>query len=279
MKKIIITGKNGYIGNKFKTFLSKYSDKYEVTMISVRDESWKALDFSSYDIILHAAGIAHADTGTITEEKKKEYYKINTQLTLDIAKKFKIDRQNKYSQFIYMSSIIVYGTEATLSKKNIITKETKPKPVNCYGDSKLQADTSLEKMKDANFLVSIIRPPMVYGPGCKGNFKTLEKLVDILPVFPDVNNQRSMIHIDKLCKDILKIINQELQGIIFVQDNEYHKTSDLVRQIAEQKNEKIFITGMFNWFIVLLSRFPGKIGDLTNKAFGNLVYSKNECVK
>ncbi|GEQ37764.1 putative UDP-sugar epimerase [Tetragenococcus halophilus] len=261
MKRILITGKNSYIGNSFENWIAD-DDSFHVEKISLREDNWKGLDFSKYDVIFHVAGIAHVSSDPKMEEK---YYKVNKDLTMDVAKKAKDDG---VKQFIFMSSIIVYGdsTEAN----GIITKSTPPDPSNFYGNSKLQAEEGVRKLQSDRFNVVIIRPPMIYGKGSKGNYPKLAKLAKITPVFPDFPNKRSMLHIDNLCEFIkLMIINNE-NGLFFPQNEEFVNTSELVQVISKTHKKKIWLISTFNPVIKKLLKF-----EIVNKVFGNLVYEKS----
>jgi len=118
MKKILITGANSYIGTSFEEYITKV-DGYCVDTVDMTDGSWKDMDFSGYDTVFHVAGIAHADTGKVSDEIKEQYYKVNTELTIETAKKAKAEG---VSQFVFMSSAIVYGDSAPVGKERIITK-------------------------------------------------------------------------------------------------------------------------------------------------------------
>ncbi|MEG0618602.1 MAG: NAD-dependent epimerase/dehydratase family protein [Bacilli bacterium] len=276
MKKILLTGENSYIGTSFETYMKQYPDDYQVDTISVKGDAWKNLDFSSYDVIYHVAGIAHADVGKVSKEKQALYYKVNCDLTYEVAKKYKEDRKNNFSQFIYMSSIIVYGDNVSIRKKRVITKDTKPSPSNFYGDSKLQAELKIQTLADDNYQICIIRPPMIYGPGSKGNYPQLRKLALKLPVFPDIPNERSMLFVGNLMIYINQIIDSRSKSDIYLpQNTEYVRTSHMVKEIANVFGKKIRLFKFMNWSIYLLGLIPGRIGELTNKAFGNLIYEKD----
>ncbi|MBP2097202.1 NAD-dependent epimerase/dehydratase family protein [Enterococcus rivorum] len=278
MKKILITGKNSYIGTSFEKSMEQYGESYEIDTLDLKNPTWRNQDFSVYDVVFHVAGIAHADVGKVTEEGKKLYYKVNTDLTIEAAKKFKLDSQRSPSgtakQFIFMSSIIVYGEETSVNKKRVITKKTVPNPSNFYGDSKLKAELGIQPLEDEVFKVAIIRPPMIYGPGSKGNYQQLTKLALKLPIFPNIKNERSMLFIDNLTEFLHMLIDSEKGGMFFPQNDEYVRTSHMVREIAEAHGKKIYLFSWMNWAVKLLGYLPGKIGKLTNKAFGNLVYEK-----
>ena len=198
-------------------------------------------------------------------EVKQRYYKVNTDLTLEVANKAK---EAEVKQFIFMSSMIVYsGCETTH-----ITKDTKPKAENFYGDSKLQADLKLQEMDDESFKVVVVRPPMIYGKGSKGNYQQLAKLATKLPIFPIVDNKRSMLHIDNLCEFIKLMIDNEESGVFFPQNAEYTNTSDMVQIIATIKNHNIITIPGFKQVIKLMIKMNNKVGQLSSKAFGDSYY-------
>lgn len=274
MKKILITGANSYIGTSFEKYMKQY-EGYQIDTLDMKDANWKDYDFSQYDVVFHVAGIAHADVGHVSEETKKLYYKINTDLTIETAKKAK---ESNVKQFIYMSSIIVYGDSAPYGKTKVITKDTTPSPANFYGDSKLQADIGLQELSDDKFKVCILRPPMIYGPGSKGNYPLLSKLAKKLPVFPDIENERSMLFVGNLCFFIKQCIDGLYEGIFFPQNTEYVSTSQMVKEIAKVNGNNIRLIKVLNPFVSICSHIPGKIQQLCNKAFGSITYEKSNII-
>lgn len=264
MKKILITGANSYIGTSFEKYMTQWSEKYQVDTIDMIDGSWKEKDFSLYDVIYHVAGIAHSDNGKISAEKEKLYRSVNTDLTIEVAKKAKADG---VKQFIFMSSAIVYGESGKIGKKKIITKDTPYNPSNCYGDSKVQAELGILPLNDSPFKVVVLRPPMIYGKGSKGNFPQLEKFSK-LPFFPYVNNERSMLYVGNLVEFVRLMIENEESGVFCPQNKEYSNTSELVKMIGRFKGKKVHLIKGFGWILKFMSLFTG----LVNKAFGNLSY-------
>lgn len=272
MKKILILGKNSYIGNAFENYAKSFPEKYEITSISLRGTAWQDFDMSEYDVAFNVSGIAHADVEKVTEEQKKLYYQVNTELAINVAEHYKKDRKGKKSQYIYMSSIIVYGDNYSVRHKKIITENTVPAPANFYGDSKLQAEKGLSYLNDDHFLIVTLRPPMIYGGNPRGNYHLLQKIAHVSPIFPKFTNQRSVLSIENLCAFIGIRIDHEDAGLYFPQDKHYACTSEMVKSIARENNEKIYLVKGFNWIIYLASFLPGKIGKMVNKAFGTLVY-------
>ena len=267
MKRILITGANSYIGTSFEAYLKKWPDKYAVDTVDMIDGTWRQKDFSAYDSVYHVAGIAHSDSGKISEDKEKLYYSVNTDLTIETAKKAKCEGVR---QFIFMSSAIVYGNSAPIGKKKCITRDTPVDPANCYGDSKVQAEDGLRELEDDNFKVVILRPPMIYGKGSKGNYPLLSKLSQKMPIFPYVDNCRSMLYIENLMEFVRLMIENEESGIFWPQNSQYSNTSELVKQIGDAHGKKIHLMKGFTWALKLVGVFTG----LVNKAFGSLYYDQ-----
>ncbi|MCB2293935.1 NAD-dependent epimerase/dehydratase family protein [Clostridium algoriphilum] len=264
-KKILITGLHSYIGKSFQYWCLRYLGRYTFGSIDLRDDSWKEKSFSEYDAILYVAGIAH-----VSADPKMEalYYKVNRDLAIETANKAK---NEGVKQFIFMSSIIVYGDSSDINKKKIINENTVPHPTNFYGNSKLQAEQGIFALQGDSFNVVALRPPMIYGNGSKGNYNRLVQMAQKLPVFPNVENERSMLHIDNLCEFISLMIENEEHGVFYPQNTEYVKTSEMVRLIAEAYGKRVRLTKLANPLLSLLA----KRVSMVNKAFGNLVYEKS----
>ncbi|MFF2447142.1 NAD-dependent epimerase/dehydratase family protein [Neobacillus sp. NPDC058068] len=261
MKRILITAKHSYIGN---AFASSTADKYTIEYISCRTEEWRKADFSKYDVIFHVAGIAHVDAKSDLESL---YYKVNRDLTIELAKKSKAEG---VKQFIFMSSMIVFGESSATNKSIVVKKNTKPNPNGFYGNSKLQAEQGITPLQDDNFKVVIVRPPMIYGKGTKGNFPKLAKLAKMIPIFPNIDNKRSMLYIENLCEFIRLMIDNEEHGIFHPQNKEYVNTADMVCKIGDVYGNKIVVTKLFNLVIKLM----GKKVNAINKVFGTFLYEQ-----
>ena len=264
-KRVLITGKGSYIGTSMNACLASAEQYHIVDEVCIKGDDWREMDFTNYDAIIHVAGIVHSDTGKLSDEAKRLYYEVNTELTVEVAKKAKLEG---VSQFIFMSSMSVYGDSGLFGVKKRITRDTAPAPNNVYGDSKLKAELELGNLAGDGFKIAIIRPPMVYGKGSKGNYPRLVKLAKKSPLFPDVDNERSMIHIDNLCGFIRCVLKESLEGTFHPQNDEHVRTSDLVVQIAKAHQKKLRLTKVFNPFLRTLA----KRNELINKVFGNLSY-------
>lgn len=265
MKRILITGADSYVGTSVENYLKQRPEEYEIATVDMKDEAWKSVDFSGFDTVYHVAGIAHSDVGNVTDEGIEMYYRINADLAIETAEKAKAEG---VGQFIFMSSAIVYGDSAPIGKSKMITAETPVSPANFYGDSKVKAEEGLMPLNEPGFKVVILRPPMIYGRGSKGNYPTLAKMARKLPIFPKVKNERSMLYIENLAEFVRLMIENEESGIFWPQNNEYSNTSELVGLIAENHGKKILRIAGVTWILKILSHMTG----LVNKAFGNLTY-------
>ncbi len=273
MKKVLITGANSYIGVSFENYVREhYGSELSIETVDMIDDSWKEKDFSSYNVVFHVVGIAHADVGNVSDEVKAKYYAINTDLAIETAKKAKAEG---VKQFVFMSSSIVYGDSAPYGKQRRITADTEPKPANFYGDSKWQADKGARELADDSFIVTVLRPPMIYGKNSKGNYPMLAKMAKKLPIFPDVQNERSMLYIENLCEFLCQVMIRREGGIFWPQNAEYTRTSEMVKIIGEVSGHKVKVSKAWNWVVSLALHIPGKISGLANKAFGNMSYEQN----
>ncbi len=264
MKKILITGAGSYIGVSFARWLEQWPEDYYVDTVDMIDSAWKQKDFSGFDTVFHVAGIVHVSLEPGVDEL---YYKVNRDLTVETAKKAK---EEGVKQFIFMSTMAVYGQEGKINENITITRDTIPNPKKSYGKSKLLAEHGLNLLAGEGFKVTIIRPPMVYGENCPGNYARLEKLALRIPVFPMITNNRSMLHIDKLNEYIKEYVDQEAQGVFFPQDNEFINTSLLVQRIAKEHGKNIYLSKTIGRVIMIF----GKRVNLFNKIFGNLIYER-----
>ena len=269
--RVLITGAGSYIGEYVKTYAEEHYPDITFDTLDMLDPNWREYDFTGYDAVYHVAGIAHADVGKVSEEEKEKYYAVNTDLAIEVAKKAK---ESGVHQFIFMSSMIVYGDSAPFGKEKMIGRDTVPTPANFYGDSKWQADKGVRALADKDFKVAVLRPPMIYGKGSKGNYPKLAKLAKKLPIFPEVDNKRSMLYIENLCEFICKLILCGEGGIYFPQNKEYAKTSEIVNIIAKSSGKKSKNFKVLRPAVKIAGKVPGKIKNLVNKAFGNSCYEQ-----
>ncbi len=266
MKRILITGRNSYIGNSFADYLDQeYPGKYEISRVSLREDagqepSWQETSWAGVDTVLHVAGIAHVDTKTVDQEGEARYYAVNRDLTMRAASKARADG---VKQFIFLSSMIVYG------KAGRIDENTPLQPLNFYGDSKRQAEEGLQALSDDGFAVAILRPPFVYGKGSKGNYPLLSALAVKTPLFPSIDAKHSMIFVGNLCEFLRLLTESGKGGTYHPQNAEIISTAELVKEIAAVHGHKVHLTGLFNPILHMLMPCSG----LVAKVFGEFVYT------
>ena len=258
MKKVLITGKNSYLGSFVRNELERKPEAYQVAELDLKNPKWTDFSFEGYDVVYHVAGLAHS---TPDESQKDLYYQINTELAYQTA--LKASREG-VKQFIFMSSIIVYGS-GKVGCKRTITKETPLTPDTFYGDSKKQAEIKIRSI-DSDMKVVILRPPMIYGPNSKGNYPLLAKFARKTPVFPTLKNERSMLFVGNLVQFIKKVIDLELEGIFLPQNQKPVQTKDLIALIAREHGHTIHFVSVFNPVLKCMSK-----QTIVSKVFGNLI--------
>jgi len=279
MKKILITGAGSYIGTSFERYLAQWPDRYQVETVDMIGDGWRETSFRGYDAVFHVAAIVHSEARKNDPAQQELYDRVNTRLAVETAQKAKAEG---VKQFVFMSSASVYGLTASMGEVVMIDAETPMNPSDNYGISKANAEKQLLHLADCDFRLAVLRPPMVYGRGCRGNYTALSKLAQILPVFPRVDNQRSMLHIDNLTEFVRLVIDDEAQGVFCPQNAEYVNTCEMVKLIAQARGKNILIVRGFGWALKLLRPFT----PMVDKAFGSLcydrsvsAYSKNYCIK
>ena len=270
MKKILITGSGSYIGESFKEYLKNFGEEYSTDTLDMQRADWREHDFSGYDVVYHVAGIAHRKE---TSENAHLYYEVNRDLALEVAHKAKSEG---VSQLIFLSSMSVYGIE-----RGVITPDTPLAPKSNYGRSKMEAEEGMTELASEDFAICTLRPPMVYGKGCKGNYTTLSTLAKKLPCFPYVDNKRSMLYIENLVEFVKLMVDNEEHGIFWPQNSEYTNTSQMVAMIAAVHGKRMILVKGFSWALKILSRMTA----LVDKAFGSFCcdqemssYKQNYCI-
>lgn len=265
IKKILVIGKGGFVSNSFVRYMDKFGAEYQITVISSRNHEWEQYDFTGFDAVYNASGLAHANAKDGSDEL---YYEVNGRLPGEIAAKAKAEGVPIY---VTMSSQIIYGDMSGIEKKQVITADTVPTPDGIYGKSKIMGEEEVMQYADGRFKTAIIRPPMIYSENAPENFERLCKFAVKSPIFPKLYNEQSMIYADNLCELIRLIIENQAGGIYFPQEREYIQTSKLVEDISVAARKKMLITKIFNPALKTLS----KRVRFVRKAFGSVVYDKN----
>ncbi len=264
MKKVLIIGKNSYIGKNLKKYLELSSrsaggEKFLADCVSGKEGEWQTWNFAGYDSVVLCSALVHRD------EKKlgwPAYFEANAVLPVQIAQKAKAAG---VGQFVFLSSLAVYGRSYEKIKATLA-----PRPETYYGHSKYLAEQCLLPMTTEDFAVAIVRPPMVYGAKAKGSYAALQRLAMAFPFFPKIENQKSVISIQGLCRTLKEIIQGRARGILHPQDASYRSTSELMDMAAKERGRKI----CFFPFPARLSSCLAGSCRCWNKAFGNLTIER-----
>lgn len=267
MKKILITGKGSYLGSSLREYLAPFPESYRVDAISLRSSDWQSVSFEGYDAVYHTAAIVHQPGSKDNPRELARYRQVNCDLALRVAEKAKA---SGVGQFVFLSTMAVYGLTAAYGKTVTITAQTPTRPTDNYGRSKLEAEQALQALEDDHFRVAILRPPMIYGRGCKGNFRSLLSFAGKLPFFPKVDNQRSMLYVGSLNRLVQLLIDRNDRGIFCPQDRDYVNTARMVKTIAEAQGKRLVLIPGFGWCLRLLRHLTGAV----DKAFGSLCYDQ-----
>lgn len=223
IKKIFITGSNGFVGKHFINELNKRNFHYIAGERSlygdlITQKNWKDL-LSDCDVVVHLAARVH-----VMSEKEEDpllaFRMMNVETTSNLAQAAKAAGVKR---FIYLSSIKVNGEETGSIP---FTAGDIPHPEDPYGVSKMEAEKVLLRMHEKGiFEVVIIRPPLIYGPGVKANFEKLFWLVkkDLPIPFGKVNNKRSLVSVFNLCDLMITCFeHSKAAGQIFLVSDDHH---------------------------------------------------------
>lgn len=230
MPRILITGSNSFIGRNF----IKYSKFRDIDEISVSLNQPEDIEFGKYDVVLHLAAIVHQSK----KFSENTYYKVNRDLCLNVAE---CAKNAGVKQFIFLSTLKVYG--GSTPPRKIWNEESECYPDDPYGKSKYEAEIGLKKLEDSNFIVSIIRTPIVYGEGVKANMYKIIKLVDSFPILPlkNVQNERNFTYVENLVGYIDRIIERRVTGVFIAKDNGALSTTELIKYISGYLGKEVFL--------------------------------------
>jgi UDP-glucose 4-epimerase len=233
-------------------------------MLSLRSIKPQEVDFSGIDVVIHLSAIVHSTK----EISSSEYFRINRDLAINFAE---CAKTGGVKQFIFLSTVKVYGKYKSGSVWN---ENSQCNPDDYYGISKWQAENGLKKLSDDRFSISIIRTPLVYGPGNKANMGKLFKLVRIMPFLPfsDTYNLRHYNYIENLVSLIDTVISSKRAGVFISMDCNNCSTRNLVAYISEGLGKKVIMfrfPAFMRWFVKKV--FPSDYERL----FGSFILDNN----
>lgn len=266
-KTLMITGASGFIGTNF---IERYKEKYNIVPVDLLKIKPEEIEFKNVDTVLHLAALVHQMNGA----PREKYFEINTELTRKIAE---VAKKNKVKHFVFYSTVKVYGYDGDLYNHNFVLNEySKCNPINDpYGESKWEAEKILGEIESDNFIVSVIRPPMVYGKGVKGNMETLIKLIKKLPILPFdyTKNRRSFVNIDNLFYLTSLVIDKEKEGIFLPLDEKSLSLKEMIEGIEEGLKIKRIKVPMIQPFFWILTKIKPNI---MVRLYGSLQFDNSE---
>ena len=299
MLKILVTGSSGFIGQYLSNSLqkncshgnacnydivhtyrhlpedlsSKNSSHFSVGNIDSKTQWQSAL--AGVDVVIHLAARVHVMNETHADPLEA-FRAVNTHGTMNLARQAVAAGVKR---FVYLSSIKVNG-EQTLDKS--FYADDKPAPQDPYAVSKFEAEQQLLALgKETGLEVVIIRPPLVYGPGVKGNFSRLIKLVKKSIPLPlaGINNSRSLVSIQNLCSliEVCLLHPKAAGGVFLVSDGQDLSTSELFKQIAMALGKKSRLFHLPQSWLRFMTHALGR-GAEYERLFGSLQVdiTKNE---
>ena len=268
--KICIIGKNSYIGSHLDGWLSQ--NGHEVFQLDVLTEDWKEFDYSNFDAVVHVAGIVHRPDC----QDWNLYHDVNTLMPVQIASRFKEQSSSSNGSrktYLFFSTMGVYDAGKKLGAS--VVDEHTPILVegnSMYGKSKAMAEIELAKLQDGTFDVAFVRPPSVYGKGCRGGYITgFKKIAQILPIIPRAYEDacQSFIYIDNLCECVRLIVENHLSGAFCPQDDEIPSANRLLEVICKGIRKTYHSSRVLGYCLELFSFIP-----LVKKAYGGISYSR-----
>jgi len=252
LDKILITGSGSFIGKQFKKF-SGLSDVDEISLIGIDPEN---VSFKSYDVVIHLAAIVHQSKSV----DPSLYSRVNRDLACEVAKKAKCDG---VKHFIFFSTTKVYGNR--IHGDLILNEYSECFPDDPYSKSKFEAEKLIWELNDSSFIVSVIRPSLVYGEGVKANMSLLFRLVGLIKLLPfgKIDNKRSYVYTENLVALIDKVIEKRIPGIFLAVDPVPVSTSELIQFIASAIGKKRYLFHLPSFIVrILRILFPETISRL-----------------
>lgn len=262
MKRVLITGANSFLGNNTKEYLEEHGE-YQVDTVDMLDANWEKNDFSKYDVVFNVCAIVHRPE----IKDSKIYFDINRDLAVKIALKSK---KEGVKQFIQTSTNGVFGIEI-----GILSENNGYNPKTPYEKSKYEADCLLTGLRDTNFKVCIVRPPLMYGKGCKGNFPKLERFALKHHIFPSFKNKKNFIYIENMADFVKYAIDNELDEVCYPRDDLVISTSELIKGISQINGKKMYLLAVLNPLVKLFYRSTHSLKLI----FGDCYYLGAACSK
>lgn len=279
-RKILLTGATGFVGRHLCVRLeaercqvrcavrnqSPMEDSVEVGDIGSDTQWGQAL--AGIDTVIHLAARAHIMHDTASDPLA-EFRRVNVDATLNLARQA---AAAGVKRFIFLSSVKVNGEETASGQP--FTEQDSPAPQDPYGISKHEAEEGLRRLSAGTGLeVVVIRPPLVYGPGVKGNFASMMRWISKGIPLPlgAIHNQRSLIALDNLIDFIITCIDHPAAAnqTFLVADGEDLSTTELLRRVGQAMNKPARLIPVPRSVLKLGARLLGKQA-MAQRLCGNL---------
>jgi len=279
MMRLLITGGHGFVGHVlFERLRAEGRDPLKVSRQALRPgelavgeigltTDWSKA-FLNCAVVIHLAARVHVMNDTATDPLTA-FRAVNVDGTLNLARQA---AAAGVKRFVFVSSVKVNGESTELG--HFFTADDVPAPLDSYGVSKMEAEQGLREIAELTGMeVVIIRPPLVYGPGVKANFKALIRAVQRgwpLPLGA-VHNQRSFVALDNLVDFIVTCIThpQAANQTFLVSDGQDLSTTELVRGLAQAAGVPARLLPVPVWALQAGASLLGK-GDAVQRLCGNL---------
>lgn len=248
--RILVTGANGFVGRALCSVLDQTEDEvvravrtattpWDVPVGDLNESThWGEALTQGIDVVVHLAGQVPLTDGA-KEFRGDRYTQVNNLGTTNLARQC---AQHGVKRFIFVSTVKVLG-----EGKNEPYRDTDlAVPADAYAISKWEAEQALRQIDaETGMEVVLLRPPLVYGPGVKGNFLRLMQAIDKRRPLPlgAIQNRRSMIYLGNLVDAIrLCLTHPQAAGKTFlVSDSDDVSTPELVRRIAAALGRRPFL--------------------------------------
>ena len=290
---ILVTGANGFVGKALcEEALLRGFNTYGATRLKCKlpaginnvvmgniDEftDWQHA-LVDCDVVIHLAARVHVMNES-SQDPLTEFRRMNVFATEQLAR---ISAANGAKRFVYVSSIKVNGEQTYTPQSShlparaikFFNEQDIPAPQDPYGISKWEAEQTLHRVAmETGLEVVIVRPPLVYGPGVKGNFAQMISILKRgIPLpFTSVRNKRSLVYVGNLVDALLLCATHPAAPgqTYLVSDGEGLSTSDLLRKLAVAmgKSPRLFTcpTSLLRW----AGRLVGKT-DQMGRLLGSL---------
>lgn len=274
--KFVISGANGFVGRALCTELIRRGqhitpiirsgnlliENYKTIVIGeINNETNWAQALRNADVIIHLAARVHVMRDN-TADPLTEFLKVNLHGTSNLARQAACSGAKR---FVYVSSIKVNGEKTNAMQS--FTEGNEPSPQSPYSISKWQAEQELQHIaQETGLEVVIVRPPLIYGPGAKGNFaRILTVIARHIPLpFSAVHNLRSLIYVENLVDALITCSTHPIAAgqTYLVCDGEDISTPNLLRQLGDALECPAHLFPLPPNWLEILGKLSGKSGAI-----------------